>query len=56
MAYCHEAESIADLGNFAGGGGAERGRGNFGKKAVNAQEEMCGFRKKIIYVVLPISR
>lgn len=48
MAYCHEAESIADLGDYTGSGEAERGRGNFGKKAVNAQEEMYGFRKKYL--------
>lgn len=46
MAYCHEAESIADLGNFAGGEGAERGRGNFGKKAVNAQKRCVASEKK----------
>lgn len=30
MAYCHEAESIAaDIGDCAGGGKAERGKGNW---------------------------
>lgn len=57
MACCHEAESIVDLSNCAGGGGAEWGRDNFGKRAVNAQKrDMCGFRRKNIYMALSMSR
>lgn len=57
MMHCHEAESVADLSNWAGGEDAEKGRDNFGKKAVITQEDrMCGLERKIIYMALLMSR